>query len=317
MKIYSTPLFWDPVEEACRAESRGFDGIRVVDHFFVPNGLGTEYALPHCLVTLGAAAAATHKVGITQTVMNVGFRQPAELAQAISSLQRISNGRAELGLGAGWYEPEHTAFGYEFLAPKDRVDKLAEAATICREMLKSNGRIDFEGKYYRVVSEVRWPEVSTVPEVLIGGSGPRLLALAGAVANRVDLLHTIRDGRPVLGGYYSNNEERVAAMIATASRSAEQVGNTVKFSVNIFMSLSNDVSEVAERRRALASSSQSSPSAIAGDLLYAVGTQEHILRVLTQLAELGVDRAHISAMPPEPQHTLDLMVELLPEVQAL
>ncbi|GAA3086707.1 LLM class F420-dependent oxidoreductase [Pseudonocardia yunnanensis] len=317
MKIYRVPVLWDPVDEAVRAESLGFDGVCAVDHFFVPNTLGTEYLLPHSLVTLGAVAAATQVVGITQTVMNIGFHHPAELTQAILTLQRISNGRAELGLGAGWYEPEHEAFGYEFLAPRDRVDKLTEAAVICRKMLESNGGIDFEGKYYRVASDVRWPEVPTIPDIVIGGSGPRLLALAGAVANRVDLLHTIRAGRPVLGGAYCNNDERVSAMIETALRSAEQAENTVKFSATVFVSLSNDVTEIGERRRALASFSQSSPSSLAEDLLYVVGTQEDFLRVMTRLAQLGVDRVHLSALPPERQETLDLAVELLPQAKAI
>jgi alkanesulfonate monooxygenase SsuD/methylene tetrahydromethanopterin reductase-like flavin-dependent oxidoreductase (luciferase family) len=98
-------------------------------------------------------------------VMNSGFHQPAELVQAVLTLQQIFNGRAELGLGAGWYEPEHVAFGYEFLHPRDRMGKLAEAVAVCRRMLQGIGEVDFGGKYYRVASRVRWPEAPTIPDI--------------------------------------------------------------------------------------------------------------------------------------------------------
>jgi alkanesulfonate monooxygenase SsuD/methylene tetrahydromethanopterin reductase-like flavin-dependent oxidoreductase (luciferase family) len=174
--------------------------------------------------------------------------------------------------------------------------------------------VSFRGKHYRAEFDVAWPATPTIPEIMIGGSGPRLLELASALADRVDLLHTIRDGRPVLGGEHSNNEDRVAAMRETARRTA---GNELAFSASIFASLSNDRIEVLERRRHLAAAAGSTPEMLADDLLYVVGTQDDLLRAIIRLANLGIDRVHISAMPPAPQHTLDLVVEMLPSVQAI
>jgi len=317
MKVYSFPIRWNPIQEALDAEHSGFDGIGIIDHFAVPYPSGKVNAAPHGLVNIGAAAAVTSRLTLTQTVMNVAFRHPAELAQAISTLHGISGGRAELGLGAGWYGAEHDAFGYDFPAPSIRLKKLGEAATICRQMLQNDGVVSFRGKHYRAEFDVAWPKTPTPPEVMIGGSGPRLLELAGTLADRVDLLHTIRDGKPVLGGEHSNHEDRVVAMRETARRAADRAGNKLAYSASIFASLSNDRIEVLERRRHLAAAAGSTPEMLADDLLYVVGTQDDLLRAITRLAILGIDRVHISAMPPDPQHTLDLVVELLPSVQAI
>jgi alkanesulfonate monooxygenase SsuD/methylene tetrahydromethanopterin reductase-like flavin-dependent oxidoreductase (luciferase family) len=149
MQIYGGALFWDPVREARDAEERGFDGVRVLDHFSAPLWPDSAYSVPHSLVTLGAAAAATSRVGLTQTMLCNTFRNPAEIAQAMSTLHRISGGRAELGLGAGWHRAEHEAFGYPFPSLTERFERLREAVTLCRTMLRDNGAISFEGRYYR------------------------------------------------------------------------------------------------------------------------------------------------------------------------
>ena len=317
MRFYSTPIQWNPVQEACRAERQGFDGIRIIDHFSVPYSTGEVAAIPHGLINIGAAAAATKRLALTQTMMNVSFRHPAELAQAISTLHRISGGRAELGLGAGWYQAEHDAFGYDFPSPGKRLEKLGEAAAICRQMFHNHGIVCFRGAHYRAEFEISWPETPTIPQIMIGGSGPRLLVLAGAVADRVDLLYTIRAGKPVLDREHINHEGRVQAMIDMARRAADRAGNKVSFSASVFVSLSNDRRETLERRKALAAVADSTPRMRADDLLYVVGTQNDLVRALTRLAGLGVDRVHIGAMPPDPHHTLDLVVELLPSVRAL
>ena len=89
------------------------------------------------------------------------------------------------------------------------------------------------------------------------------------------------------------------------------------FSASVFVSLSNDRREALERRKALAAVADSTPRMLADDLLYVVGTQNDLVRALTRLAGLGVDRVHIGAMPPDPHDTLDLVAELLPSVRAL
>lgn len=307
MRIYGGALFWDPVGEARDAERRGFDGVRVLDHFFAPAAPGSAFAVPHSLVTLGAAAAATSRIGLTQTMLCNTFRNPAELAHAMATLHRISNGRAELGLGAGWHRAEHEAFGYPFPGPAERLARLREAAIICRAMLTGHGVVDFEGRYYRASNDVPWPATPTVPPLMIGGSGPKLLALAGELADRVDLVHGMRGGLPFLGGELHNGPERVRGLRDLALRAGEPA-----LSATILVSLSRDRSVVAERRAQVAHATGASVNELADELFYVVGTPADLRRALDTLAGLGFDRVHLGAVPPYAEATLDLISELLP-----
>src|SRR5690606_17564101 len=124
MQVTGKALGFDPVAEATAAERAGYDGVRVVDHFF--SGLAPEppHAVSHALVGLGAAAVATSRVLLTQTMLAATMRHPAECAQAVATIDRVSGGRAELGLGAGWFRQEHEAMGLALGTPRDRVDRL-------------------------------------------------------------------------------------------------------------------------------------------------------------------------------------------------
>jgi alkanesulfonate monooxygenase SsuD/methylene tetrahydromethanopterin reductase-like flavin-dependent oxidoreductase (luciferase family) len=317
VKIYGRPLGWNAVADAVDAERRGFDGVRVIDHFAMPHTNGAVRATPHGLVGLSAAAGATTTIALTQTMMCVSFRHPGEVAQAIATLHRVSGGRAELGLGAGWHKGEHDAFGYDFPAPGQRLRKLREAAEICRAMLHHDGAVSYQGQHYTAEFPGGWPEYPTVPDILIGGSGPRLLELAGGVADRVDLLHTIREGRPLLDAEHLNDADRVAAMRDTVLRAGDGSGNKPAISATIFTSLSTDPAEVARRREALATASGASLPALADELLYVVGTPEDLVRSVTRLGELGVDRVHIGTVPPGPDETFAVVAELLPVLRGV
>lgn len=311
MRVYGGALFWDPVREARDAEQRGFDGVRVLDHFSAPASPEHVFSVPHSLVTLGAAAAATSRIGLTQTMLCTTFRNPAEVAQAISTLHRISGGRAELGLGAGWHRAEHEAFGYPFPGPAERLGRLREAAIICRSMLRGNGVVSFEGRYYRAECDVAWPELPTVPPLMIGGTGRRLLRVAGEVADRVDLVHGMRGGLPFLGGDLHNGVRRISALRDIALRAGEAAGNSPAFSATILVSLARDAGKIAARRAAVAAACGATVAEVADDLLYVVGGPGDLRRALDTLAGLGFDRVHLGAVPPGAEATLDLISELL------
>ena len=107
MKVFGRALGFDPVGDARTAEAAGFDGVRVIDHFFSGLAPHAPHPVSHALSGLAAAAVATDRVLLTETMLAAGMRHPAECAQAIATIDRISGGRAELGLGTGWYRPEH------------------------------------------------------------------------------------------------------------------------------------------------------------------------------------------------------------------
>src|SRR5579875_1973271 len=119
MQVFGPTLGADPVGHARSLEDAGFDGVRVIDHFFCPWPGGPAEWFPHSIATLAAAAVATTRAQLTQTVMSAAFRHPAEVAQAIATIDRLSGGRAGLGLGAGWYDPEFDAFGLRLGPPAE------------------------------------------------------------------------------------------------------------------------------------------------------------------------------------------------------
>ena len=312
MQVYGGALFWDPVAEARDAEERGFDGVRVLDHIAAPASPETMFPVPHSLVTLAAAAAVTTRIGLTQTMLSNGLRNPAEVAHAIATLHRISGGRAELGLGAGWHRAEHEAFGYAFPGLTERLARLREAVHICRAMLRDDGRISFLGEFYRAEFDVAWPALPSVPPIMIGGAGPTVLALAGEVADRVDLVHAMRAGLPFLGGDRHNGVRRISELRDIAMRAGDAVGNRPAFSATILVSLTEDRAQVAARRAELANASGATVEELADELLYVVGTRDDLSRALDTLAGLGFDRVHLGAMPPDAEATLDLITGLLP-----
>ena len=181
----------DPLElvrAARAAEDAGFDIFQVGDH------VGLESA---ALVTLSAAALATTRIGLGTLVLNNDLHHPVTLAQNLASLDRISGGRLEVGLGAGHSFTEYAAMGIAFDPPAVRKARLAEAVEIVSALL--TGRpFSFEGRYYRI-DEATTPAAaqSTVP-LLVGVSGEAALAHAARHADIVALTmlgRTLPDGQ--------------------------------------------------------------------------------------------------------------------------
>ena len=156
-----------------RLDDGGMDWISAWDHFYeAPPAGGTQ---PHfeALATLGALAAETRHAQIGCLVFYVGYRNPALLAKAATTLDHISGGRFELGLGAGWHHWEAKAYGYDFPPLGTRLDMLDEAATLIRSML-SEQRTTFRGRHFQAedASCLPRPVQSRLP-IWIGGVGER------------------------------------------------------------------------------------------------------------------------------------------------
>lgn len=155
------------------AETAGFDSIWVDDHLLSDEGDPTAPKLEGW-ATLAAIAALTHRATVGHLVTANTFRNPGLTAKLAVTLDHVSNGRALLGLGAGWFEREHDAFGIEFGASTGaRLDRLAEAAGIIRRLLDGE-RVDHVGPAYRLHDAVVAPRpVQARLPIVIGGSGPR------------------------------------------------------------------------------------------------------------------------------------------------
>jgi F420-dependent oxidoreductase-like protein len=159
--------------QAREADGSGFDTVLVMDHFYQLPMLGApgEFML-ECYSLLSALARETSSVRLSALVTGNTYRNPAVLAKTVTTLDIVSNGRAQLGIGAGWFELEHQSFGIEFGTFTDRFEKLEEALQIIIPMLRGE-TASLAGKHYRVVDAVNSPStISRVP-VMIGGGGER------------------------------------------------------------------------------------------------------------------------------------------------
>jgi len=166
-------LYDEVARQAREADGSGFDTVLVMDHFFQLPMLGPpDHYMLECYSLLSALARDTSTVRLSGLVTGNTYRNPAVLAKTVTTLDIVSGGRAQLGIGAGWFELEHEAFGIEFGTFTDRFEKLEEALQIIIPMLRGE-RVSLDGKHYQVVDAFNSPPpVSRVP-VLIGGSGER------------------------------------------------------------------------------------------------------------------------------------------------
>ena len=160
---------------ATTAEASGFDSVWVMDHFYQLPMLGEpnqEMFEAYSLLT--AIAARTSTVRLGAMVGGMTYRNPAFLAKTVTGLDVISGGRAIWGIGAGWFEMEHDAYGYEFGTFTDRFEKLEEGLQIVKSMFV-NDATTFHGKWFHVTDAMNVPKPVQAggPPVLIGGSGEK------------------------------------------------------------------------------------------------------------------------------------------------
>ena len=172
-----------------RVEKLGFDSVHINDHLigFDPTQDKKEPYLESILL-LTALAVETKKIKLGNIVICNSFRHPAYLAKMISTLDNISNGRALMWLGAGWYEEEYKAYGYTFPSPKRRVDELEESLTIYKKMFTEDIS-DFDGKFWKLERNRNFPKPvqKPYPQIVLGTSGNRMIDIACREADGINL----------------------------------------------------------------------------------------------------------------------------------
>ncbi len=141
-----------------------------------------------CYTMLSALAQHTDKVRLSALVTGNTYRNPTLLAKTITTLDHVSHGRATLGIGAGWFEAEHTALGFEFGTFTDRFEKLEEALQIILPMLRDE-RPTLEGKHYRVTEAANSPApISKIPVMIGGGGEKKTLRMVAQYADESNLI---------------------------------------------------------------------------------------------------------------------------------
>jgi len=172
--IWPSPVQpWDELLDICRhAEATGWDGIWYADHF-MPNAEDNSGPTSEAWTTIAALAVSVPRVRIGTLVSGNTYRHPAVLAKMAANVDLMSGGRLVLGLGSGWQENEHAAYGIEFSTVGGRLRRLDEACQVILSLFE-NATSDFEGKYYQLKAAPLAPKPERRPPLLIGGGGEKV-----------------------------------------------------------------------------------------------------------------------------------------------
>jgi alkanesulfonate monooxygenase SsuD/methylene tetrahydromethanopterin reductase-like flavin-dependent oxidoreductase (luciferase family) len=186
-------------------EELGIDSAWTCDHMVQPSRPEGPYFEAWTL--LAALAAVTKRIRVGVLVTSNTFRHPAILAKEAVTLDHISNGRLDIGMGAGWYEPEHRMFGIDFPETRELVSRFKEAVEVVDAMLR-NETTSYTGKYYqlREATSRPAPVQKPRPPLTLGAFGPRMLKIAAAYAdtwNAFGSVEEIRQRNDLLDQYCS------------------------------------------------------------------------------------------------------------------
>ena len=170
-------------------EALGFDSAWIFDHFMTTGGQPEDHTYLEAWTALAGLAMVTSRVTLGILVSGNTYRSPALLAKQAVTVDHISNGRLVIGLGAGWHEPEHRAYGFFFPPPGERVARFEEAMQVIKQ-LTTQERSTFQGRYYQLDNapfEPRPVRPEGIP-IVVGTSGERMLKLVARHADRWNMV---------------------------------------------------------------------------------------------------------------------------------
>lgn len=200
-------------EMASGAEKNGFDSAYAYDHFIPHYQYPKTGNFFECFTLLSALSTNLKRMRIGQIVTCNSYRNPALLAKMVATLDVVTNGRAELGIGAGWYEEEYLAYGYQYLSDATRIMQLEESIRIIKK-LWTQKISNFRGEYYSVNDATCFPKPLQRPHptIMVGGSGEKfLLKVAAKYADRYNLYfgspEEMRRKINILKGYNSQDRK--------------------------------------------------------------------------------------------------------------
>ncbi len=184
-----SPLQWSSVVAYARAaESAGYDSLWVSDHLFLDvakyGGPPDRYGVFDPIVLLAALASQVPRVRLGTLVLCEALRPASVLAKSLAGLDRVCDGRLDVGVGAGWYEPEYDAIGMAMPSPGERLARLRDAVAVLRGLL-GGGPCTYDGRFHRAYDAHNQPPAHQrpTPPIVLGGKGDRLLRLVAELAD--------------------------------------------------------------------------------------------------------------------------------------
>ena len=278
---------WLAMAEA--AERLGFEALFTSDHYLSVQG-SHDRGSSDAWTMLSALAARTSSIRLGTLVSPVTFREPAVLAKAATTVDQVSGGRVELGMGAGWWEEEHRTHGFAFPPVSERFDRLEEQLAIVHGLLTQE-RYSFEGRHYRLVDAPFWPKPVQRPRmpIILGGTtvGPRMQRL---IATYADEFNTV-------GGTPDQVRERlVRARSGLAREGRAQDSLTTSFMTWCFVGRTDDEwrdrVERARRRDPRAGPFDAYLADLEVDCI--LGTPDRAAAKLRAYADAGVQRVMLN-----------------------
>jgi alkanesulfonate monooxygenase SsuD/methylene tetrahydromethanopterin reductase-like flavin-dependent oxidoreductase (luciferase family) len=285
------------IDSSKLAESLGFGYLFRSDHL-LPTNDERGKSSQECWTSLGAIAASTSRIKFGPLVTPIGFRNPALLAKMACTLHSFSHGRLQLAVGAGWYEPEYKALGYEFPGFGTRVAQFREALEIMATMIGS-GKVDYDGKYFSAHTDC-YPRPDGHLNLIVGGRTKPVVRLAGTFA---DEWNSFRLSKPEVAGLAqtlttASGGRKVALTEMTSYLIGKTTGDLEKSAGMLASRLGQDISpgEYISRLRA-----RDAPC----------GTVDDFVSQLRGRADLGFERIYFQTLNPDDTAMIELLADTL------
>jgi F420-dependent oxidoreductase-like protein len=286
LRIFTEPqqgASYDDLLRIARAtEDLGFDAFFRSDHYL---SMGRGSGLPgptDAWLTLAALARETSRIRLGTLVSPVTFRLPGPLAISVAQVDQMSGGRVELGLGAGWFEKEHTAYGMPFFTTEQRFDRFVEQVEIVHGLLTTpeGARFGYDGTYYTLADSPALPKPvqSPRPPLILGGAGKkRGAALAAKYADEFNVAFQPTDATAAVF-------ERVRAA------AAETTGRSLVYSSAQVLCVGKDENEIARRAAAIGRDvAELRENSFAG-------SPDEVVHRIGQFAEIGATRLYLQVL---------------------
>ncbi len=288
------------VESAKQIENLGYDSLWVGDHFYPLRG-APKKALIDAFLLLSALAGETSKIGLGTMVICNSFRHPSLMAKMSATLDVISGGRLEFGIGAGGMEEEYLAYGFPYPKPSVRVGMLSEAVRIVKRMWTEE-KASFSGKYYKISEAICDPKPlqKPYPPIIIGGGGEqltlRVLARYGDKCN-------FHSGIGVEG--LRRKLEVLKNHCSSVGRNYEEIGKTCRVDV-IFADNTVDAERILQEVRG--TGRPINPDRVL------IGDVKHCVEKLREIANLGFTYFILSLPQFTEQNLKTFAQEVMPRV---
>jgi F420-dependent oxidoreductase-like protein len=306
LRIFTEPqqgASYDDLLAVARAtEQLGFDGFFRSDHYLHMGSRADGRPGPtDAWTTLAGLARETSRIRLGTLVSPVTFRYPGVLAIQVAQVDQMSGGRVELGLGAGWFEAEHAAYGIPY--PARRFDLLEEQLAVITGLWSTpvGERYDFSGSHYTVVDSPALPKPVQQPlPIIIGGSGPtRTPRLAARYASEFNANFT--------------SPERTAELVTNVRAACDELGrdpDELVYSIMATVCVGGDEAEFVRRAEAIGrSADELRERAFAG-------TPDEVVATLHAYRELGVSRAYLQVLDlADLDHIGLIAAEVTPQVR--